>query len=78
LLVLVFIPDYLQVLQEVAEHVLHPLEALLSLLLPPPMPNEEKSFWMSLFPQILQDTPFSPPMETRASNCFPHFLHKNS
>jgi hypothetical protein len=71
-------PGYLQVSQDVAEHVLHESEVCLSLLLPPPMKNKEKSFSMSPFPQLMQDTPFSPPMETSASNRFPHFLHKNS
>jgi hypothetical protein len=68
----------LQVSQEVAEQVEHPLEELLSLLLLPPIPKEEMSFSRPLFPQFLQETFFSPPMATRASNCTPHFLHKNS
>jgi hypothetical protein len=70
--------DYLQVSHEVAEHVAHPLEELLSLLLLPPMPKEEINFSRSLFPHALQDTFFSPPRVTRASKHSPHFLHKNS
>ena len=68
----------MQVSHEVAEHVEHPLEEALSLLLPPPIPKEETSFSRPLFPQFLQETFFSPPMATMASNCTPHFLHKNS
>jgi hypothetical protein len=68
----------LQLAQEVAEHVVHPEEAFLSLLLPPPIPKEEISFVMSLLLQYLQETSFSFPMETRVSNRFPHSLHKNS
>jgi len=62
----------------VAEHVVHPLEEALSLLLPPPIPEAEINFSKSLFLQVLQDTFFSPPTETSASKRAPHFLHKNS
>jgi hypothetical protein len=75
---MVAVPVYLQVSHDVAEHVVHASEALLSLLLLPPMPNEEISFRMFLLPQFLQETLFSPPKETRTSNCFPHPLHINS
>ena len=61
--------NYLQLLQEVAEQVEQAAEELLSRLLPPPMPKEEKSFWMSLLPQAEQETVFSFPIATRASKC---------
>ena len=46
--------------------------------LPPPMPKEEKSFWISLHLQVRQETFFSPPSGTRASKWLPHFLQTNS
>ncbi len=57
---------------------LQELEAVLSLLLLPPIPKEEISFSKALFPQVVQATFFSPPRETRASKRDPHFLHRNS
>lgn len=47
-------------------------------LLPPPIPNEEKSFWISAFPQSGQTTSFSPPIRTSASKWLQHFLQTNS
>jgi hypothetical protein len=70
--------DYLQVSQEVVEQVVQLDEEVLIRLLPPPMPKEEMSFWMSLLPHSEQATVFSAPIDTRVSKCFPHFLHKNS
>ncbi|GEM_PF-1101355 len=69
---------YLQLLHEVAEHVAQLLEEDFSRLLPPPIPNEENIFCMSLLPQAAQETVFSFPTETRLSKCFPHFLQINS
>jgi hypothetical protein len=66
------------VLHEVAEHVAQLLEEDLSRLLPPPMPKEERIFCISLLPQPAQETDFSFPIETRLSNCLPHFLQINS
>jgi hypothetical protein len=63
---------------EFVEQVVHASEDELRRLLPPPIPKEEKSFWTFLFPQDLQETFFSPPIETRASKWFPHFLQMNS
>lgn len=60
---------YLQVLQVVAVQVGQESEELLNRLLPPPMPKEEKSFWMSLLPQAEQETVFSFPIPTRVSKC---------
>ena len=51
--------NYLQVLQLVAVQVEQALDDVLSRLLPPPMPNEEKSFWISLLPQVEQEIVFS-------------------
>lgn len=73
-----FLFFYLQVLQEVAEHVAQLLEEDLSRLLPPPMPKEEKIFFISLLPQAAQETDFSFPIDTRLSKCVPHFLQMNS
>jgi len=70
--------DYLQVSQEFVEQVVQLEEDVLIRLLPPPMPKEEMSFWMSLLPHSEQATVFSAPIDTRVSKCFPHFLHKNS
>jgi hypothetical protein len=42
-------------------------------LLPPPIPNEEKSFWISVLPQSGQTTSFSPPIRTSASKWRQHF-----
>jgi len=66
------------VLHVLAEQVEQLFEEVLRRLLPPPIPKEEKSFWMSLLPQAAQETPFSFPIETRVSKCFPHFLQINS
>lgn len=70
--------NYLQVLQVFVEHVVQVSEEVLSRLLPPPIPKEEKSFWISLLSQDAQETSFSFPTETRDSKCVPHFLHMNS
>lgn len=70
--------DYLQVLQEFVEQVVQLEEEVFIRLLPPPIPKEDMSFWMSLLPHSEQVTVFSAPIDTRVSKCFPHFLHKNS
>jgi len=59
--------NHLQVLQVFVEQVVQVSEEVLSRLLPPPIPKEEKSFWISLLPQDAQETSFSFPTETRAS-----------
>ena len=59
--------NHLQVLQVFVEQVVQASEDVLSRLLPPPIPKEEKSFWISLFPQDAQETSFSFPMDTRDS-----------
>jgi hypothetical protein len=70
--------NYLQLLQELAEHVAQAFDEDLVRLLPPPMPKEEMSFWRSLFPQTGQEIFFSPPIETRVSNDFSQLLQRNS
>ena len=47
-------------------------------LLPPPIPNAEMSFWMSLLPHFTQVTFFSPPIEVSVSNEHPQALQENS
>lgn len=47
-------------------------------LLPPPIPNVEKSFCISALPQSGQTTFFSPPIRTSVSKCRQHFLQTNS
>jgi hypothetical protein len=69
---------HLQVLQVFVEQVVQVSEEVFSRLLPPPIPKEDKSFWISLLLQDVQKTSFSFPTETRDSKCVPHFLHKNS
>jgi hypothetical protein len=59
--------NHLQVLQVFVEQVVQVSEEVLSLLLPPPIPKEEKSFWISLLPQDAQETSFSFPTEARDS-----------
>lgn len=54
----------MQVLQEVAEQEVQLADEDLIRLLPPPIPKEEMSFWISGLPQLAQETLFSPPMET--------------
>jgi hypothetical protein len=58
---------YLHVLQVFVEQVVHASEEALRRLLPPPIPKEEKSFCMFLLPQDIQETFFSPLMETSVS-----------
>ena len=69
---------YLQVLQEVAEHVPQLFDEELSRLLPPPIPKDDTSFCIFPPPHFMQETFFSPPIEMRSSNCFPQLLHLNS
>ena len=69
---------YLHVLQEFAEHVLQLFDEELSRVLPPPIPKDDTSFCIFPPPQFMQETFFSPPMETRSSNCFLQLLHMNS
>jgi len=45
---------YLQLLHEVAVQLLQLLEEVLRRLLPPPIPKEEKIFFISLLPQAAQ------------------------
>jgi hypothetical protein len=66
------------VLQDLLEQVEQELEAALSRLLPPPIPKPEIRFRTSADPHSGQQTPFSPPSRTRASNCRPHFIQANS
>jgi len=66
------------VLQDLLEHVEQEAEAVFRRLLPPPIPKAENSFRTSFEPQCGQETPFSPPSRTSASNCRPHFLQMNS
>ncbi len=60
-------------LQDLLEHVEQALELeedvdeLAERPLPPPIPNVEKSFWMSAAPHPGQTTSFSPPIRIRAS-----------
>jgi hypothetical protein len=63
---------YLQVLQDVAEQLAQLSDEFFMRLLPPPMPNAETSLRISRLPHPEQVTPFSPPIETRTSNCRPH------
>jgi hypothetical protein len=56
------------VLQVFVEQVVHASEEELRRLLPPPIPKEEKSFCIFLLPQDMQETFFTPLMETRVSN----------
>ena len=70
--------NYLHVLQVFVEQVVQASEEVLRWLLPPPIPKEERSCWIFLLPQATQETFFSFPIETRASNCSLHFLQTNS
>ena len=70
--------NYLHMLQVFVEQVVQASEEVLRWLLPPPIPKEEKVFWISLLPHAAQETFFSFPIETRVSNCPPHFLQTNS
>ena len=54
-----------------------PLNALRPLFVPP-IPNVEKSFWISALPHSGQTTSFSPPIRTSASKWRQHPLHTNS
>jgi hypothetical protein len=69
---------HLQVLQDLAEHVAQPAEEDLMRLAPPPMPNEETSFFKSRPPQDAQQISCSRPMRTRASKRRPHVWQMNS
>jgi hypothetical protein len=66
------------VLQDLEEQEEQLRDAEASRLDPPPIPKEEKSFWISLPLQDGQQTFFSPPMGTRHSKCSLHFLQTNS
>jgi hypothetical protein len=72
------------VLQDLLVHEEHELEPdpeaddAVRRLLPPPIPNEEKSFWISAHPQSGQMTSFSPPIRTITSKWRQHFLQTNS
>jgi hypothetical protein len=69
---------YLQVAQDLLEQEAQPAEDVLMRLAPPPIPNAEKSFSRSWLPQASQQTDFSWPRRTSASNRFPHALQINS
>jgi hypothetical protein len=55
------------VLQDFVEQDVQELEVVLRRLLPPPIPNGEKSFLTSVVRHSGQATPFSPPRRTSAS-----------
>jgi hypothetical protein len=59
--------SYLQVLQDLLEQLVQLADEELRRELAPPIPKEEKSFWISLLLQARQETSFSPPIRTRAS-----------
>ena len=71
-------------LQDLLAHEAHELDPapdaddVAKRLLPPPIPNEEKSFWISALPQSGQRMSFSPPIRTSASKWRQHFLQTNS
>jgi len=72
------------VLQDLLAHDEHELDPdddaddAVKRLLPPPIPNEEKSFSISALPQSGQTTSFSAPIRTSASKWQQHFLQTNS
>jgi len=69
---------YLQVLQDEPEQDAQPLPDDLVLSAPPPIPNDEKSFRSSAFPQAGQVTSFSRPRRTSCSKDFRHEAQQNS
>ena len=68
----------LHVAHELDVQVLQASEEDLMRLLPPPIPKEEKSFWISQLPHRMQVRSFSPPIETRASNRCLQLVQVNS
>jgi len=66
------------VLQDFVEQVLQELEELAKRFDPPPMPKEDRSFWMSEPWQDGQATLFSPPSRTSASKRQRHWRQTNS
>jgi len=67
-----------QVLHDLEVQVPHELEEEVKRLLPPPMPNEDRSLSTSPLWHERQRTFFSSPRRTRASKRHPHFRHENS
>jgi hypothetical protein len=68
----------LQVLQDELEQDAHPLPEDLIRSAPPPIPNDEKSFRTSAFPQKGHATSFSRPRRTSRSKDFRHDAQRNS
>jgi hypothetical protein len=67
-----------QVEQEPEVQEAQPAESDFTRALPPPIPKLETRFRTSGFPQASQQTSFSPPSATRASNRDPQLPHSNS
>jgi len=72
------VKDQWQVLQLLVEQGVQPLEDVFSRLAPPPIPNDDRSFWASWPPHWGQAAFFSSPADISFSNRQPHFLHRNS
>ncbi len=68
----------LHVLHDFVEQVVHPEEASLSRLEPPPMPKEDINFRTPEAPHSGHLMVFSAPIETRLSKHRPHVGHRNS
>jgi hypothetical protein len=62
----------------VAEQELQFAEEDFTRLLPPAIPKEEMSLWISLLPHFIQTMFFSPPIELRVSKENPHASQENS